>query len=70
MTSIPEPDDVALAARALEGPLEPPNEEVLEAVREGLDRVPVPPPSPFFGIPRQWTRPRRLRAPLRRRGTP
>jgi hypothetical protein len=69
MTSIPEPDDVAMAARALEGPLEPPNEEVLEAVREGLDRVPVPPPTPFFDIPSEWTCPHRLRTPLRRRGT-
>lgn len=67
MPIVPEPDDVSLDALALEGPHEPPDEEVLEAVRDGLEKVHVPPPKPFFGIPRQRSRPSRSPLSVRRR---
>jgi hypothetical protein len=53
MTSLPEPDEVDRAARVLKGPLVPPDEEILEAVHDGLVLVPAPPINQTIGIPRQ-----------------
>lgn len=67
MSTRPDADDDALVTRALLD-MEAPDEEVLEAVREGLSRVHVPPPPPFRGIPRQRSRlANRPHTPLRRR---
>ena len=67
MTTLPEPDEAARAARALAGPVDPPDEEVLEAVHDGLVKVPVPPKKPFLGVPRQYSRPARSPLSPRRR---